>query len=137
MAPAWTERWRIVAPAGAVRVDVGFRGRTEPALPAGGAPLALCASGPFARRRLRRAAARAGVALEREYLALPSVASPAFLIEDGPAAVDYFRDRILTPPPGMARGAAAGDLAVRTVRLVPRRVLSALAPGRIAIGRPR
>lgn len=135
MAPAWAERWRVVAPAGAVRVEVGPRGRIAGGLPspAPQTPLALCASGPLARRRVRRAAARAGVALEREYLALPSAGSPAFLVEDRSVAVDYFRARILTPPPGT--GAGLAELAVRTLRLIPRPALSGLAPGWVAIGR--
>src|SRR5260370_42018122 len=101
MAPAWTERWRVVAPTGAVRVEVGSRGRIAGGMPSAApqTPLALCASGPFARRRVRRAADRAGVALQRQYLALPSASSPAFLVEDRPAAVDYFPARSLTPPP--------------------------------------
>jgi hypothetical protein len=133
MAPAWSDRWRVVAPAGAVRLDVDLRGRTSPA-PARGA-VALCASGPFARWRVRRAAARAGVALEREYLALPSAGSPAFLVEDAPGPIDYFRVRILTAPPGTSRLGAAADLAVQAVQHAPRRLVGALAPGRVAIGR--
>jgi hypothetical protein len=135
MAPAWTERWRVVAPPGAVRVDVGRRGRFGAPLPAlAGPPLVLCAAGPLAKGRIRRAARRAGVAINRQYLALPSAGSPAFLVEDSSAAIDYFRTRILTPPPGTARGVAAVDLAIRLVRRAPRRLLSGLAPGRVAVG---
>src|SRR5205807_5409388 len=89
MAPAWAERWRVVAPAGAVRIEVGPRGRiADRGATAPRTPLALCASGPFARRRVRRAADRAGITLEREYLALPSARSPAFLVDDRSVAID-------------------------------------------------
>ena len=136
MAPAWAERWRVVAPAGTVRVEVGPRGRIAGrGTTAPRTPLALCASGPFARRRVRRAADRAGITLEREYLALPSARSPAFLVEDRSVAIDYFRARILTPPPGMARWSGLAELAVRGTRFIPRSILSWLAPGRVAIGR--
>jgi hypothetical protein len=138
-APAWAERWRVVAPAGAVRVDIDLRARPSggglPRLAPGGA-LVLCASGPFARRRVRRAAARGGVALEREYLALPSGAEPAFLVQDGPAALDYFRRRILATPPGLARTAWLAEVALRAARALPTAVLTAVVPGRLAIGRP-
>jgi len=138
VAPAWTERWRVVAPAGAVRVDVDLRGRPAGAARPGlapGTPVALCASGLVARRRVRRAASRAGIQVDREYVALPSAASPAFLVEDGTAALDYFRTRILAAPPGMTTLAGVAEVAIRALRVLPVAVLSALAPGRVAIGR--
>jgi hypothetical protein len=137
-APAWAERWRVVAPAGAVRVDIDLRARPSGGLPrlAPGGAFVLCASGPFARLRVRRAAARGGVALEREYLALPSGAQPAFLVQDGRAALDYFRRRILAAPPGLARTAWLAEVALRAARALPAAVLTAVVPGWLAIGRP-
>ena len=133
MAPAWTERWRVVAPHGAVRVDVDLRGRTS--MPPGRGAVALCASGPLARWRVRRAAARSGVTLEREYVALPSAAAPAFLIEDASVPIEYFRTRILTAPPGTWRLAAVAGLAVKSVQHAPKRLVGSCAPGCVGIGR--
>jgi hypothetical protein len=135
-APAWAERWRVIAPPGAVRVDLGRGGRARHGFPqlASGAPVVLCASGLLARRTVRRAARGAGIRLEREYLALPSADQPAFLVQDRSAAVDYFRRRILTSPPGRARAWAAA-LALGTARLAPAGLLGAMAPGCVALGR--
>lgn len=67
-----------------------------------GSWVALFDSGISARRRSRRLAARAGLRVTREYLAVPSVAAPLYLVEDRPETLSYFWSRLLvfpfTPP---------------------------------------
>jgi hypothetical protein len=133
----WEETWRVVARPGAVRVRLAPRGDGRAslgALPAG-TPVVLEAAGPAALLRCRRAAARAGVALEREYLAFPSAGAPAYLVEAAAGPVSLFlRDVLVAPPRAVAAAALSGSVAiVRALR--PRRALHALAPGAIVVGR--
>ena len=54
---------------------------------------------PAAARRCRAFAAAAGIELEREFLAFPSAAAPAYLVEDAPAPVRLFVATVLVAPP--------------------------------------
>ncbi|MBX5468896.1 MAG: hypothetical protein IRZ21_03255 [Thermoleophilaceae bacterium] len=143
-AERWRDNWLAVSPTGAAPVRLG-RGRaagrtlarTVRALPPG-APVVLLASAPGALRRSQAFARAAELELEREYLALPSAAAPAYLVEDAPASVAAFLGSVLAPPPraglpGMLVGAGIAVLR----RLGSRRLVRALCPGRISVGRRR
>lgn len=102
------ERWRqnplVLAPADAFVAEVAPLRTTaallgEVASLASGSPVILCSPPPFARRRCRRFASAAGVDIQREYLAVPTAAAPAYLVEDAPVAIAYFLRSILVPPP--------------------------------------
>jgi hypothetical protein len=142
---ATSERWRrnraVVGPVGAVEVDLPrSRARRElaaekvAALPAG-TPVVLCASGAFARRRCRRFAHDVGIEVRREYLALPSAAAPAYLIDDAPQPIRVFIEHALVAPPGV-RVSLSADLGVAFLRsFTPTRLLRLVAPGRVVVGR--
>jgi hypothetical protein len=104
------------------------------ALPAGTA-VVLTSSAPGAIRRCRSFAAETGIALEHEYLALPSAAAPAYLVEDSPASVAVFLTSVLSAPPGLHLFGVT-DFVLRLVRaLNPWRLVRAAAPGRLVVGR--
>jgi hypothetical protein len=138
-------RWRgnraVVAPPGSVEVDVprshaGQRAaRARLSSLAAGTPVVLCAAAPFARRRIFRTARAAGVELRREYLAFPSAAAPAYLVDDERSPIRLFIEHALVVPPGMRvpLPVSLGVTAAR--RLRPARLLRLLAPGRLAVGR--
>jgi hypothetical protein len=142
---ATSERWRrnraVVGPVGAVEVDLPrSRARRElaaekvAALPAG-TPVVLCAAGAFARRRCRRFAHDVGIEVRREYLALPSAAAPAYLIDDAPQPIRVFIEHALVAPPGV-RVSLSADLGVAFLRsFTPTRFLRLVAPGRVVVGR--
>jgi hypothetical protein len=137
----WRNNWLAVSPAGAVRIDLGRsatkRRGQEPEirkLPPG-TPVVLCASAPGAIRRCRRFAAAAGIDLEREYLAFPSAASPAYLVEDAPATIGVFVKTVLVTPPRI-RFAAPLEACVGLLRaLSPWRLIRRIALGRVVVGR--
>ncbi len=88
-----SEPWRVIAPPESIRLDVPRSRRARQvlqgrllALPAG-TRVALCDRAPGSSWRCRRLAEDAGIALERVYLALPSLDSPHYLIEDTPGAL--------------------------------------------------
>jgi hypothetical protein len=137
----WRSNWRAVAPAGATRVELprwrfarpvsgqGLRG-----LPAG-TPVVLAAGAPGAGRRCKRAAARAGIALEREYLAFPSAEAPAYLVENAPAPMRVFVQTVLAVPPRSSLALPIQAVFSLLRRAGAWRLLGVLAPGHIAVGR--
>ena len=142
-AARWGHNWLVVSPPGAVRVDLAHslqrrRGQADDVrgLPAG-TPVVLFASAPGAIRRCRTFADAAGLALEDAYLAFPTAASPAYLVEDHRASLRLFVKTILAAPPRRARfnPLAAGLAVVRVFH--PWRLIRSLAPGRVVIGRRR
>ncbi len=136
----WQENWGTVSSAGAVRVELGRSAanrrrasRTVRELQAG-TPIVVCVRGPGAMRRCRRFASGAGIELDREYLAFPSVRSPAYLVEAAPAPVHFFIETVLVTPPRM-RCAGLIEACVTAVRsLSPQRLIRLLAPGRVVVG---
>jgi hypothetical protein len=137
----WTANRLAVAPAGAVHADVErsplrrrARERSIRELPRG-TPLVLSAAGPLAAGRCRAFAARAGVVVEREYLAFPSAHAPAYLVEDAPATVRLFIRTALVAPP-RARLLAPLEACFGLLRaLEPWPLLRTIAPGRVIVGR--
>jgi hypothetical protein len=140
-APRWRENWRIVAPQGATRVEVGRSAaarRTqidELAMLPAGTPVVLLARAPGAIGRCRRFAAAAGIALEREYLTFPSAVAPCHLVEDAPASISFYVDTVLVAPPGKVYSRAI-ELCLSLLRRLPSWLfIRRLAPGRAAVGR--
>jgi hypothetical protein len=138
--PDWSasdQRWRLLAPDGAAVVEV--RGRAaEPvarlrALPRN-APVVLLAPGRGGRRRLRRVARRAGLAVHAEYVALPSLATPVALTQVRPGPLRWTARTVLTVPSGVTRAHRPAWAAIRLVRAVPR-LLGLPAGGRVLVGR--
>lgn len=137
----WAGNWRMVSPAESTRVMVGRgrRGRQaaveETRALAAGTPVVLVAGAPGAGRRAGRVAARAGIRVEREYLALPSAERPAYLIEDARSSFRVFVDAVLGSP-GQGVIGRIQDVAVALIRRTrPRRVVAMLGAGRVVVGK--
>jgi hypothetical protein len=108
--------------------------RTVGDLPAG-TPVVLSAVAPGAIRRCRSFATETGIEVEGEYLAFPTVSAPAYLVEDAPATVHVFVKTMLVAPP---RGffTPVIEAAIVLLRaLSPWRLIRAIAPGRVVVGR--
>ena len=136
----WQNNWKAVAAPGAARIDLrrGGAAALHRDSPQGGLAIGeevvICTSAPGADRRCRRFAAGAGLKLDRSYLAFPSAAAPAYLVEDSPEAIAVFARSVLVAPP-RARFA----LAIEVVLLVVRGLrlwwlVRLVAPGRLAVG---
>jgi hypothetical protein len=135
----WQNNWKAVAAPSAARIDLRRGGATSLHRSRQGGlgigdEVVICTSAPGADRRCRRFAAAAGLKLERSYLAFPSAAAPAYLVEDSPEAIALFARSVLVAPP-LARFA----LAIEVVLLVVRRLrlwwlVRLMAPGRLAVG---
>jgi hypothetical protein len=136
----WSERWHVVAPEGAERLDVpaGWRARRAlirrlRAVPAG-TWIVLCDATPGSRRRIRRVSREAGMLLGREYLAFPSPREAAYLVEDARDPVAYFWTALLRVPPGGPAGWLVGQAGVSAVhRLRAWDLVRAAVPGRLAV----
>jgi hypothetical protein len=102
-----------------------------------GARVFVVVDRPGARRRLRRAARRAGIVLERELIAVPSTRHPVVLVDDQRDAVHAFWHSALTPPPGLARTWLPATLTISLGRRLPWTWTGAIAPGRVVVGRKR
>ncbi len=137
----WRENWRVLAGPGAVRIELGRSAarraeatRTIGVLPSG-TPVVLAAAAPGAARRCRRVAAAANLRLERSYLAFPRVTEPAYLVEDAAPAIRLFLRSMLAAPPS-ARLSLPLSAGVTLLRVVASsRLVRALAPGRVTVGR--
>jgi hypothetical protein len=132
--------WRVMD-GGAVQVRLP-RARSEVAelsvlvrgLPSG-TSVALSDGTHWARRRCRRFAARAQMEIESEYLAIPSLRSPQYLVEDAPEAVRYFWAEIAALP-FRSRFRVPAELALGLVRVLGLWRWTALVlPQRIVVGR--
>jgi hypothetical protein len=137
----WRDNVRVLAPPGAIPVEVRRRpgerralGAELGALPAG-TPVVLLSLGPGGRRRCRALAENAGIRVEREYVAFPSARAPAYLVEDAAPAWHYFVRSVLATPPRV-RFPRLIDAAVRIARGVSRwPAVRGLSPGRVVVGR--
>lgn len=127
--------WTAVAPGvRATRAD--HPGRPLPGS-AAGEPLLLLGSRPAGGRRLRATAERAGLRVERELLAIPSVEQPMLVLDDDPDTLAWLCRSVLTVPPGTTWPAPLVDLALRALhRPGPRRLLGRVLPGRALLVRP-
>lgn len=130
--PDWTrpgQRWRLVVPAGAVVIDAGA---TAPRRSAADLPPGATVVLAGARRRVRAHARAAGLRVEAEYLALPSLAGAVVLAPA--AALPWAARSVLTVPPGVTRLHPLWSVAVAAVRTVPG-LLRLLARDRVVVGR--
>jgi hypothetical protein len=134
------QRWRLLAPAGAVAVSIppGRRPvhRTAAqlrALPAG-TPVVLLDHRPGGRLRARRIAATGAIMVDREYIALPSLRRAIVLIEDTADALRWACRSVVAPPPGVTWTHAPIHLAIAMLRRRPGAV-APLAVGRVVVGR--
>ncbi|MDQ6636880.1 MAG: FkbM family methyltransferase [Candidatus Dormibacteraeota bacterium] len=140
--PGHPEQWRLLSPPGTVRVRVPVsrpaRRRLSvqvKALPRG-TPVALYDRVVGSRGRCDGFALAAGIRLDKHLLAAPSLFAPAYYIEDHPIPIAYFCRELFV----MHRGhpsvtATVGGLLWLAQRLSPWRLLGAVAPVRLAIGR--
>jgi hypothetical protein len=137
----WQDNAGMVAPPGAVPVEVRRRRRDRRALrselrglPAG-TPVLLLSPGLGGGRRCRALARDAGIQVEREYVAFPSARAPAYLVEDAAPAWRYFVRAVLATPPRV-RFPSLFEAAVRIARGVSRwPAVRGLSPGRVVVGR--
>lgn len=139
----WQDNWRFATSGGAIHVKLTrTRGRRHWILGAVrelavGTPIVLSASAPGAARRCRAFASAAGIECEREYLTFPTAAAPAYLVQDAPAPVRLFVASMLAAPP-RARFSLPLEIGFGLLRRFKSwRVVRALAPGRIVVGRVR
>jgi hypothetical protein len=137
------DAWRVIDGGGAVQVRLP-RGRSDVAeladlvrgLPSG-TSVALWDTTRWARRRCRRFAAGAELEIASEYLAIPSLESPLYLIEDAPETLRYFWSEVASLP-FRSRFRVLAEVALRLVRPLSLWRLTALVlPQRIVIGRRR
>ena len=85
--------------------------------------------------RCKAFASAAGLELEREYLAFPTAAAPAYLVEDARASVRLFTSNVLAAPP-RTRLSLPIELGVALLRAAKSwRLVRTLAPGRVVVGR--
>src|SRR4029077_3899551 len=118
----WTSpghRWRLLAPAGAVAVDVGSGPRAVRraiaelrALPAG-TPVVLLDHRPGGRFRARRIAATGSIVVDRQYVGLPAWRGAIVVVEAPTDALRWPCWSLVTPPPGVTRAHALADAAVK------------------------
>jgi hypothetical protein len=89
---------------------------------------------PMGPHRIDRVAARGGLVIQRQLVALPRLGGTCYLVEDETAALRWLLSSVLTVPPGVNRAAMLQQVAIRLVRdLVPVRVLSRLLPHRVVL----
>ncbi len=137
----WHENWRLVAPDASLCIDVGRSrwdggraARLAHSLPAG-ARVVLRAAGPGAHRRCTRLARDSGLETERTYLAFPTARAPAYLVERTAPPLAFFTGSILTTPPGLRFGSVVDLLLDLLRRFGAWRIVGALAPGCVVVGR--
>jgi hypothetical protein len=140
-ADRWRDNWRVLASPDAAHVELSRSPRRRRAQAASvrdlpsGSPVALSASAPRAASRCRAFAADAGLRLERQYLAFPTAAAPAYLVEDAHASTRLFATAVLVAPP-RTRLSVLVDTALTVLRAAHAwRLIRVLAPGRMAVGR--
>jgi hypothetical protein len=130
--PAWTppsQRWRLLVPAGALVVDAGTvpPGRYPVDLPAGANVVVV---GP--RRQVRAHARAARLAVDAEFLALPTLAAPVVLAPL--SSLGWTSRAVLTVPPGVTWLHLPYAAAIMVVRRFPV-LLRWAVRDRILIGR--
>lgn len=142
MVARWQENWRVVVAPDTLPVRVPFRRGERAAAEARvrdfpkGTQVVLLADSVGSLGRCRRFAGSAGIGLEREYLAFPSMRSPGYLVENAPRPTSYFLSALATVPPAPAAVSGLAELALRFgTKVLPSTVLARLSPGCVAVGR--
>jgi hypothetical protein len=140
-AQRWRDNWRSVTAGDAVQFELPRSSAERRASLAAacelaaGTPVVVSSSAPVAAARCRAFASAAGIELEREYLAFPTAAAPAYLVEDLPAPVRLFVTNVLVVPPRTRFSLAMGIGLAVLRRLKSWRLVRMLAPGRVVVGR--
>jgi hypothetical protein len=123
-----------------VAVDVGSGPRAVRraiaelrALP-GGTPVVLLDHRPGGRFRARRIASTGAMVIDRQYVAIPSLRRAIVVADDSRDSLRWACRSLVAPPPGIARGHALFDTAVRLLRRRPE-VASWISAGRVVVGR--
>jgi len=99
-----------------------------------GSPVAVISRMPIGSTRIVRVAARGGLVVQRQLLALPRLGGTCYLVEDDPDALRWLLASVLTVPPGANRGTAVQQAFIRLVRaLMPVRVMSWALPHRVVL----
>jgi hypothetical protein len=139
----WTspgQRWRLLAPKGAVAVDVSSGPRPVQraiaelrALP-GGTPVVLLDYRPGGRWRARRIAAAGAVLIDRQYVALPSLRQAIVVADDSRDSLRWACCSLVAPPPGITWAHALLSMAVKLLRRRPE-MASWISAGRVVVGR--
>ena len=140
-AQRWRDNWRSLTSGDAVHFELPrAKGARQASLaearelPAG-TPVVFSSPAPVAAGRCRAFASAAGIEVEREYLAFPTAAAPAYLVEDLPAPVRLFIANALVVPP-RSRFSLVMEIGVTVLRgLRSWRLVRTLAPGRVVVGR--
>ena len=105
------------------------------ALPAD-TPVVFCDGSRRGRGACRRVARRAGIELQGEYLAIPSLRCPRYLVEDAPETLGYLRSELAMLPLRSPALAVAG-LTLRVAGALGLwRPLAAATSCRVAVGLP-
>jgi hypothetical protein len=135
------EQWRVLMPPGTVSLDMPMSPfarrrilKQARALPPN-TVVALCDANPGSRWRCRRFARRAGIRIDREYLAIPFIHSPTYYIQDTSEAIHYFCVELFTVSRGnpvMALGARSLIAVAQALSLW--RLVGAVVPPRITVG---
>ncbi len=133
MTALWTspgQRWRLLAPEGAVAVDVSSGPRAVRraiaelrALP-GGTPVVLLDYRPGA----------GAVVIDRQYVALPSLRRAIVVADDSRDSLRWACRSLVAPPPGITWAHVLLDTAVKLLRRRPE-VASWISAGRVVVGR--
>jgi hypothetical protein len=135
------EQWRVLMPPGTVSLDIPVSpvARRRILKQARALPpktvVALCDANPGSRWRCRRFARRAGIRVDREYLAIPFIHSPTYYIQDTSEAIHYFCVELFT----VSRGNPAIALGARFLISVAQalslwRLVGGVVPPRITVG---
>jgi hypothetical protein len=133
--------WRVIDGGSAIQVQLP-RSSSEVAeladlvrgLPSG-TSVALWDATRWSRRRCRRFAAGAEMEIASEYLAIPSLRSPLYLVEDAPETLRFFWSEVAAVP-FRSRFRVPADLALRLVRALSLWRWTALVlPERVVVGR--
>ena len=96
MTSEWRRNLSAIGPPGASYGRLAGSVADARRLPDGSRPVVLEAR--TSRRRAERIAAAGGCPVERTFLAFPSLASPAYLVEASDAAMSYFLAAAATVP---------------------------------------
>jgi hypothetical protein len=89
-------------------------------------------------RSSREFAERAEVTIDREFLPLPRLRAPLYMVENAAESIDYFRSTLLTLPPGSTWFGPLGEALIALARAGRRSSLLALiVRGRVLVGRRR
>jgi hypothetical protein len=125
------QRWRLLVPEGAVIMRVSSRRETVALMRTLPAETVIALVGG---RRLRRVARRGRLTVRKEYVALPSLATPVVIAETGAQPLGWTARSVLTVPSGVTRLHAPLWVAIRLMKAMPGLLTRAPMGDRLLIG---